>query len=71
MEIIVYVLPGGEIQVMIDGKVAFSEASARTAELLGAARADGVPMQPQSPTEQHKPDVDHVHVVRGHHVQQH
>lgn len=71
MEITVYVLPGGEVQVMIDGKVAFSEASAVTAQLLADLRADGVPLQPRGSTEQHKPDVDHVHVVRGHHVHQH
>lgn len=57
----VFVLPGARMQVFIDSGT-FSQAKAATEQLLQAVKAQGLGLQQTSEVEQHRSDVDHVHV---------
>jgi len=61
VEIRLFVLPGGQMQVMVDGQVSFDQAREVTAKLLEAARAQVASLQQTSEVEQHKAGVTHVH----------
>lgn len=63
MEVRVFVLPGGKLQVFIDGNgVTFEEARAVTERVLGQLQAQGVPAEMIGDVEMHKDGVHHVHV---------
>ena len=60
----VIVLPGGKLQVFVDGDgVSFEEAKIATLRVLAQLRAQGMAVQQTSEIEQHRDaGVDHVHV---------
>jgi hypothetical protein len=66
MQIKVYVLPGGNIQIMVDGEgVTFAEATAATERVLSQLRAQGLNVEQTTAIEQHKDGgIDHVHVTQ-------
>lgn len=63
MEIRVFVLPGGKLQIMVDGAgLSFEQAKAATAQVLAQLQAQGIPAEMIGNVEQHKDGVDHVHI---------
>lgn len=69
MEIKVFVLPGGKVQIMVDGQVSFEQAKAITDAVIAQLQAGGVAFSEVGTVEQHKDGVTHVHVTGGVHVQ--
>jgi len=64
MEIKVFVLPGGELQIFVDGPVSVAQAEAATRVVLAQLQAAGVAVATIGPVEQHKDaGVTHVHVT--------
>ena len=63
-EIRVFVLPGGKLQIFVDGNgVSFDEAKVATLQVLAQLRAQGFDVEQTSEVEQHKDaNVHHVHV---------
>lgn len=61
MQIKVYALPGGQLQVMVDD-ASFEEAQQATQTLLAHLQASGLPVELAGQIEQHKAGVSHVHV---------
>lgn len=63
-EIRVFVLPGGKLQVFVDGNgVSFEDAQTATLQVLGQLCAQGLDVQQTSEIEQHRDaGVHHVHV---------
>ena len=70
-EVRVFVLPGGKLQVFVDGNgVSFEDAQTATLQVLGQLRAQGLDVQQTSEIEQHRDaGVSHVHVKGNTHVQ--
>jgi hypothetical protein len=66
MEIKVYVLPGGQLQIFVDGSnVTYDQAAAATVKLLERLQAQGIPIEQVSQIEQHKDaGVSHVHIIQ-------
>ena len=62
----VVLLPGGNIQVFVDGDVSFEEAEGITRQFVADLRAAGVGSVTMGEVEQHKAGVDHVHVYQEH-----
>lgn len=64
MEIKVYALPGGKLQIFVDGQgISYEQAAAVTREILDLLRAQGVAVDQTSGIEQHKDaGVEHVHL---------
>jgi hypothetical protein len=57
-------LPGGEVQLFVDGDITYADASQRTQQILAYLRENGVPLELISGIEQHRdPGATHVHVV--------
>jgi|GEM_PF-2270955 len=69
MDINVYVLPNGKLQIMVDGDgVTFAEAEDRTRQVLALLRAQGIEVDQTSAIEQHRDGgIDHVHIHETHH----
>jgi hypothetical protein len=67
MDIKVYCLPGGKLQIMVDGDdVTFDQAKAATERVLDQLRAQGLDIDQTSAIEQHKEGgIDHVHVQQN------
>lgn len=63
-EVRVIVLPGGKLQVFVDGSgVSFEDARLATLKVLGELRARGLQVEQTSEIEQHRDaGVQHVHV---------
>lgn len=61
MQIKVYALPGGQLQVMVDD-ASFEEAQQATQTLLAHLNASGLPIELTGQIEQHKAGVSHVHI---------
>ena len=70
-DIRVIVLPGGKLQIFVDGEgVSFEEARIATLQVLAQLRAKGLDVQQTSEIEQHRDaGVDHVHVKGNINVQ--
>ncbi|NNJ13397.1 hypothetical protein EKD04_024020 [Chloroflexales bacterium ZM16-3] len=68
MEIKVYVLPGGTVQIFVDGQVSFAQAQQITQAVIAQLQASGVAFSAVGTVEQHKDGVTHVHVHGGVHV---
>lgn len=70
-DIRVIVLPGGKLQIFVDGEgVSFEEAQIATLRVLAQLRAKGLDVQQTSEIEQHRDaGVDHVHVKGNINVQ--
>jgi hypothetical protein len=66
MEIKVYVLPGGKLQIMVDGDgVSFEDAQRATLAVLDQLRAQGLAVDQTSAIEQHREGgIDHVHLTQ-------
>lgn len=64
MEIKVYALPGGRLQIFVDGEgVSYDQAAAATMQILDLLRAQGIAVDQTSAIEQHKDGgVAHVHL---------
>ncbi|MBA3822505.1 MAG: hypothetical protein H0X24_01220 [Ktedonobacterales bacterium] len=70
MDIQIFVLDGGQIQIMVDGpEVSFADAAQATANLIARLQALGFPIEQTSAIEQHKAGVEHVHVTGAVHVE--
>lgn len=68
MQIKVYALPGGKLQVMVDGQgVDFAKAEAATRLVLAKLKAAGLDAQIDGLVESHRTAADHVHVVQTEH----
>ncbi len=61
MQVKVYALPGGQLQVMVDD-ASFEEAQNVTQTLLAHLKASGLPVELAGQVEQHKAGISHVHV---------
>lgn len=62
--ITVMALPGGEVQIFVDGDVSYDEASARTQNIIAWLRERGIPLNMISGIESHRdPGATHVHVI--------
>ena len=70
-EVRVIVLPGGKLQVFVDGEgVSFEDARVATLRVLAQLKAKGMDVQQTSEVEQHRDaGVSHVHVKGNIHVQ--
>ena len=70
-EVRVFVLPGGKLQVFVDGNdVSFEDAELATLQILDQLRAQGLDVTQTSGIEQHRdPGVHHVHVKGNINVQ--
>jgi hypothetical protein len=69
VEIKVYVLPGGNVQIFVDGPVSFAQAQQITQAVIAQLQASGVALSEVGTVEQHKDGVSHVHITGGVHVQ--
>lgn len=69
MEIKVFVLPGGKVQIFVDGQVSFEQAQAITKAVIAQLEAGGVEFAEVGAVEQHRDGVAHVHITGGVHVQ--
>ena len=70
-EVRVFVLPGGKLQVFVDGNgVSFEDAKLATLRVLAQLRAQGLDVQQTSEIEQHRDaGIDHAHVKGNVNVQ--
>lgn len=70
-EVRVFVLPGGKLQVFVDGNgVSFEDARLATLRVLAQLRAQGLDVEQTSEIEQHRDaGIDHVHVKGNVNVQ--
>jgi hypothetical protein len=73
MEVKVFTLPGGQLQIFVDGDgVSYEDARAATDAVLARLRANGLDVQQTSEVEMHKTGgMSHVHVTGGTHVHHH
>ena len=64
MEIKVYVLSGGRLQIFVDGVgISYDQAAAATMQILDLLRAQGIAVDQTSAIEQHKDvGVEHLHI---------
>ena len=62
MEVRVLVLPGGKLQIFVDGQVTFDQAQAITQAVLAQLAVQGVAISEVGPVEQHREGVTHAHV---------
>lgn len=63
MDVRVFILPGGKLQVFVDGDgVTFEQARAATEQVIGQLQAQGIPAEMIGDVEMHKDGVHHVHV---------
>lgn len=69
MEVKVFVLPGGRVQIFVDGQVSFEQAQQITKVVIAQLQAGGVEFSEVGAVEQHKDGVEHVHVTGSVHVQ--
>ena len=69
MEIKVFVLPSGSIQIMDDGQVSFEQAKQITDAVIAQLQASGVEFSEIGTVEQHRVGVEHVHITGGVNVQ--
>ncbi|WP_322489388.1 hypothetical protein [Chloroflexus sp.] len=69
MEIKVFVLPGGKVQIFVDGQVSFEQAQQITKAVIAQLQAGGVEFSEIGTVEQHKDGASHVHITGGVHVQ--
>jgi hypothetical protein len=66
MEIRVFVLPAGKLQIFGDGDgVTFEQARAATEQILAGLKAQGLPAEMIGDVEMHKDGVSHVHMQQG------
>lgn len=66
----IIVLPGGQLQVFVDGDITFADASAKTLQLLAYLQERGIPIVLAGQPEQHKAGgMDHVHITEVQHEQ--
>jgi len=63
MQVRVFVLPGGKLQILVDSGT-FEEARAATLGLVQAAQVQGLPIEIMGDVEQHRDDTSHVHVTQ-------
>lgn len=70
MEVKVIVLPGGKLQIFVDGQVSFEQATQITKTVLAQLNAAGIEISEVGPVEQHKDGAEHVHIAGNVHVQQ-
>lgn len=61
MNIRVFTLPSGQVQMLVD-EASFEEAQQMTTLLLTQLQAQGIPLELLDQIEQHKADVSHVHI---------
>ena len=69
MNIKVFVLPGGTVQIFVDGQVSFEQAQRVTEAVIAQLQASGIPFTTVGAVEQHRDGVSHVHIHEGVHVQ--
>ena len=69
MEVKVIVLPGGKLQIFVDGQISFEQAAQITKTVLAQLNAAGIDISEIGAVEQHKDGVTHVHVTGNVHVQ--
>jgi hypothetical protein len=70
MDVQIYVLEDGQIQILVDGPdVSFEDAATATTMLIVRLQAQRFPIEQISAVEQHKAGVEHVHVVGDAHVE--
>ena len=68
MELKVYVVPGGTVQIFVDGQVSFEQAQQITQAVMAQLQASGITFREIGTVEQHKGGVSHVHITGGVHV---
>lgn len=68
VELKVYVVPGGTIQIFVDGQVSFEQAQAITQAVMAQLQASGIAFREIGTVEQHRDGVSHVHITGGVHV---
>lgn len=72
IQIQVFVLPAGKIQVFVDGPITFAQARNITAVVIERLQAQGIAFSEIGIAEQHKDGVAHVHIHQGvHHEHRH
>lgn len=60
----VIALPGGAVQIFVDGDLSYDDASEQTKKVLAYLRDQGIPLEMMSGIESHRdPGATHVHVV--------
>lgn len=69
MEVKVFVLPGGKVQIFVDGQVSFEQAEQVTKTVLAQLEASGVAFSEVGTVEQHRDGVSHAHITGNIHVQ--
>jgi len=69
VELTVYVVPGGTVQIFVDGgQVSFEQAQRITQAVMAQLQASGITFREIGTVEQHKGGVSHVHITGGVHV---
>jgi CRISPR/Cas system type I-B associated protein Csh2 (Cas7 group RAMP superfamily) len=68
VDIKVFVLPGGNVQIFVDGPVSFEQAQRITEAVIAQLQATGITFTAIGAVEQHKDGVSHVHIHEGVHV---
>jgi hypothetical protein len=63
VEIKVIVLPGGKVQMFVDGQVSFEQAQQITQAVIAQLQAGGVEFSEVGAVEQHRDGVSHAHIT--------
>lgn len=66
MELLIYRLADGSLQIMVNGEIAFPQAADLSAQVIALLRSQGLAVETAGPPEQHKPEMSHVHQVAHH-----